>query len=191
VAQVLEMLEKGETPPGIRGDIVDTPPDPAAPPPPARLTPRLKPWERAASGPPPGACGAARPPAPLPHLLRAARPGLRCGRQACAAGFALERQPRPVPLARTHDRCGVRACARWARSGVAGGSRSGRRFRRRLPARLAGARRRRRAVRRRRRADHRAGRGGGRRARGARPLQRRWRAHACTTPPLNVCVASW
>ena len=86
MAQVLEMLEKGETPPGIRGDIVDTPPDPAAPPPPARLTPRLKPWERAASGPPPGACGAARPPAPPspPAPCGAAWPalraaGLRCG----------------------------------------------------------------------------------------------------------------
>ena len=55
-AQVLEMLENGETPPGIRADIVDTPPDPAAPPPPSRLAARPKPWERAASsGPPPGA----------------------------------------------------------------------------------------------------------------------------------------
>lgn len=55
-AQVLEMLENGETPPGIRADIVDTPPDPAAPPPPSRLAARPKPWERSASsGPPPGA----------------------------------------------------------------------------------------------------------------------------------------
>ena len=52
--QVLEMLENGETPPGIR-DVNDMPPDPAAPPPPARLAPRPKPWERAAAGPPPGA----------------------------------------------------------------------------------------------------------------------------------------
>lgn len=55
-AQVLEMLENGETPPGIRADIVDTPPDPAAPPPPSRLAARPKPWERSASsGPPTGA----------------------------------------------------------------------------------------------------------------------------------------
>ena len=63
--QVLEMLENGETPPGIR-DVNDTPPDPAAPPPPARLAPRPKPWERAASGPPPGA----RTSTASMHLLR-------------------------------------------------------------------------------------------------------------------------
>ncbi|KAK9826884.1 hypothetical protein WJX81_004333 [Elliptochloris bilobata] len=58
--EVLEMLENGETPPGIRADINDTPPDPAAPPPPARLALRPKPWERAASaGPPPVASMAA------------------------------------------------------------------------------------------------------------------------------------
>lgn len=45
--QVLEMLEKGETPPGIRTDINDAPPDPTAPPPPPRMPPRPKPWERA------------------------------------------------------------------------------------------------------------------------------------------------
>lgn len=45
-AQVLEMLEQGKTPPGIREDIVDVPPNPLAPPPDARLKPRSKPWER-------------------------------------------------------------------------------------------------------------------------------------------------
>ena len=53
--QVLEMLEKGETPPNIRTDIVDEPPDPAAVPSSARLQPRAKPWERA---PPPAASSA-------------------------------------------------------------------------------------------------------------------------------------
>ncbi|KDD74251.1 hypothetical protein H632_c1456p0, partial [Helicosporidium sp. ATCC 50920] len=45
--QVLEMLEKGETPPGIRSDIDDKAPDPEAAPPPAKLAPRPKPWEAA------------------------------------------------------------------------------------------------------------------------------------------------
>ncbi|EIE19534.1 hypothetical protein COCSUDRAFT_48772 [Coccomyxa subellipsoidea C-169] len=49
--EVLEMLEKGQTPPGIRDDIVDVPPNPSAPPPGARMKPRPKPWERAASAP--------------------------------------------------------------------------------------------------------------------------------------------
>jgi len=97
------MLEKGETPPGIRADIVDTPPDPAAPPPPARLAPRLKPWERAASGPPPGARAAPRPPASLPPLLYAAA-GLRCG--LCPERRP-DRQPRPAPLMPAHDGCGA------------------------------------------------------------------------------------
>lgn len=41
------MLEKGETPPGIRSDIDDKAPDPEAAPPPAKLAPRPKPWEAA------------------------------------------------------------------------------------------------------------------------------------------------
>jgi hypothetical protein len=44
------MLEKGETPPGIRTDIIDDPPNPAAPPPNPRLIPRPKPWERTNGG---------------------------------------------------------------------------------------------------------------------------------------------
>lgn len=43
------MLEKGQTPPGIRHDIIDEPPNPSALPSGARLKPRPKPWERAAS----------------------------------------------------------------------------------------------------------------------------------------------
>lgn len=49
--QVLEMLERGETPPGIRSDIVDTPPDPLQSASEARLKPRAKPWERSQQGP--------------------------------------------------------------------------------------------------------------------------------------------
>jgi hypothetical protein len=43
---VLAILERGETPPGIRTDINDKPPNPEQPPPPARLKARPKPWER-------------------------------------------------------------------------------------------------------------------------------------------------
>ncbi len=43
------MLEKGQTPPNIREDINDVPPNPSAPPPGARMKPRPKPWERTAS----------------------------------------------------------------------------------------------------------------------------------------------
>lgn len=46
---MLEMLEKGETPPNIRTDIVDEPPNPAAVPSSARMKPKAKPWERAAA----------------------------------------------------------------------------------------------------------------------------------------------
>ncbi|PSC69773.1 Peroxisomal membrane PEX14 [Micractinium conductrix] len=48
--QVLEMLEKGQTPPGIRTDIDDKPPNPNASPPPSKMKPRPKPWERGARG---------------------------------------------------------------------------------------------------------------------------------------------
>ena len=41
------MLEKGQTPPNIRTDIMDEPPNPAAVPSSARMKPRAKPWERA------------------------------------------------------------------------------------------------------------------------------------------------
>ena len=44
--QVLAMLEKGETPPGIR-NIDDKPPNPDAEIPPAKLERRRKPWETA------------------------------------------------------------------------------------------------------------------------------------------------
>lgn len=43
------MLEKGQTPPNIREDINDVPPNPSAPPPGARMKPRPKPWEHTAS----------------------------------------------------------------------------------------------------------------------------------------------
>ncbi len=46
--QVLEMLEKGQTPPGIR-DIDDKPPDPDARIPAATMSRRRKPWEKSAS----------------------------------------------------------------------------------------------------------------------------------------------
>ena len=49
-SQVLEMLERGETPPGIRHDIIDTPPDPQQAASEARLKPRSKPWERSQQG---------------------------------------------------------------------------------------------------------------------------------------------
>ena len=80
--QVLEMLEKGETPPNIRTDIMDEPPDPAAVPSSARLQPRAKPWERSA---PPAASSA------FPTILPGASGGkspapLRC-RTACPAVF--------------------------------------------------------------------------------------------------------
>jgi hypothetical protein len=47
--RVLEMLEKGETPPGIR-DIDDKPPNPDARPNPSTMARRAKPWERRDSG---------------------------------------------------------------------------------------------------------------------------------------------
>ena len=78
--QVLEMLEKGETPPNIRTDIVDEPPDPAAVPSSARMQPRAKPWER--SGAPaassafptilPGASGGELPARLLPRTAHLA-----------------------------------------------------------------------------------------------------------------------
>lgn len=46
---VLAILERGETPPGIRTDINDKPPNPEQPPPPARLKARPKPWEKKVS----------------------------------------------------------------------------------------------------------------------------------------------
>ena len=65
--QVLEMLEKGETPSNIRTDINDKPPNPAQPPPSSLLQPRPKPWESAHSpaaatngGPPPANGGLPR-----------------------------------------------------------------------------------------------------------------------------------
>ena len=48
---------RGDTPPNIRSDIDDAPPDPAAPPPLARMQPRPKPWEARA----PAAAAAAAP----------------------------------------------------------------------------------------------------------------------------------
>lgn len=43
-AQVLEMLQRGETPPGIRTDINDLPPDPRQPLPPSKAMAKAKPW---------------------------------------------------------------------------------------------------------------------------------------------------
>lgn len=42
--EVLEMLDKGEKPPGIRDDINDKPPDPNVSPPISKLKPVPKPW---------------------------------------------------------------------------------------------------------------------------------------------------
>lgn len=44
--EVLEMLERGETPPGINERIRDTPVDPSVKPTAPKLQPRRKPWER-------------------------------------------------------------------------------------------------------------------------------------------------
>lgn len=44
--EVLEMLERGQKPPGIRDDINDKAPNPQVSPPPARLKPLPKPWKR-------------------------------------------------------------------------------------------------------------------------------------------------
>ncbi|KAK9837860.1 hypothetical protein WJX74_006450 [Apatococcus lobatus] len=43
--EVLDMLERGETPPNVRKDINDKPPNPNLAPPAAKLKPRPKPWE--------------------------------------------------------------------------------------------------------------------------------------------------
>lgn len=40
----MEMLEKGLTPPNVRSDIMDQPPNPQQPAPESRLAPREKPW---------------------------------------------------------------------------------------------------------------------------------------------------
>jgi hypothetical protein len=45
------MLERGETPPNVRSDINDQPPNPSQPPPSTRLQPRAKPWERNQAAP--------------------------------------------------------------------------------------------------------------------------------------------
>lgn len=47
--QVLEMLERGETPPNVRTDINDKPPNPNQAPPSSHAQPRLKPWEKSGS----------------------------------------------------------------------------------------------------------------------------------------------
>jgi len=44
--EVLEMLERGETPPGIRTDINDKPPNPKQSPPQSMMKPLPKPWEQ-------------------------------------------------------------------------------------------------------------------------------------------------
>ncbi|KAG7667382.1 hypothetical protein Ndes2526B_g04100 [Nannochloris sp. 'desiccata'] len=44
--EVLEMLERGETPPGIRDDINDKAPNPEQPPPQSLMKPLPKPWEQ-------------------------------------------------------------------------------------------------------------------------------------------------
>lgn len=77
------MLEKGDTPPNIRSDIDDAPPDPTAPPPPPRMQPRPKPWE--ARAPNQGAAAAA------PWLLP-------------ANGARMHILPRVAPLSISHCR---------------------------------------------------------------------------------------
>lgn len=47
MADVMAMMQAGITPPNVRTDIVDVPPDSAAPPSSSRLTPLAKPWEKA------------------------------------------------------------------------------------------------------------------------------------------------
>eukprot|EP00891_Asterochloris_glomerata_P006807 jgi/Astpho2/6807/Aster-x1399 len=44
--QIMDMLKKGETPPGIRTDIKDQPPNPTRPITEPKLKPRVKPWEQ-------------------------------------------------------------------------------------------------------------------------------------------------
>jgi hypothetical protein len=75
--QVLEMLEKGETPPGIRADINDAPPNPDAPQPSARLPRRPKPWESTPSQPPSPAPNSARTPLASCSSTSAADPGMQ------------------------------------------------------------------------------------------------------------------
>ncbi|KAK9800338.1 hypothetical protein WJX73_005393 [Symbiochloris irregularis] len=48
--EVLEMLERGETPPNVRDDINDSAPNPEQAASQARMKPRAKPWERAHTG---------------------------------------------------------------------------------------------------------------------------------------------
>uniref|UniRef100_A0A7S3VJR5 Peroxisomal membrane protein PEX14-like KPWE domain-containing protein n=1 Tax=Dunaliella tertiolecta TaxID=3047 RepID=A0A7S3VJR5_DUNTE len=47
--EVMEMVSKGVTPPNVRSDINDKPPDPSRPPSEPRIPPRSKPWESAAA----------------------------------------------------------------------------------------------------------------------------------------------
>lgn len=72
--QVMEMLERGETPSNVRTDINDKPPNPGVEPPTSRQQPRSKPWERPRSPAPDGqppcclACSLSRPTCILERL---------------------------------------------------------------------------------------------------------------------------
>uniref|UniRef100_A0A1D2AAM9 Peroxisomal membrane protein PEX14 n=1 Tax=Auxenochlorella protothecoides TaxID=3075 RepID=A0A1D2AAM9_AUXPR len=59
--EVLEMLEKGQKPPGIRTDINDKAPNPTQSVPSPRLAPRRKPWERSVEGPSPASSAVSEP----------------------------------------------------------------------------------------------------------------------------------
>eukprot|EP00884_Botryococcus_braunii_P019448 jgi/Botrbrau1/6187/Bobra.0344s0027.1 len=80
--EVLEMLENGITPPNVRTDIVDTPPNPEQAPPESRLAPREKPWLSSSSS--------SRPAAPEANTHGV--PGL-------GAGPGLSSGPGPAPAA--------------------------------------------------------------------------------------------
>ena len=82
-AQVLEMLEKGETPPGIRTDIQDSPPNPSQPPPPSSLAPRSKPWERNSSQPDEPDKGESTAPGVLLNHLCILAARLNCSQRLC------------------------------------------------------------------------------------------------------------
>ncbi|GBF95783.1 hypothetical protein Rsub_08219 [Raphidocelis subcapitata] len=63
---IMAMVARGETPPNVRTDIDDAPPDPTRPPTAPQLQPKPKPWERAQpqAQPPAAAAGAGQPWAP-------------------------------------------------------------------------------------------------------------------------------
>jgi hypothetical protein len=68
------MIVQGETPPGIRTDIVDTPPYPQMSASPATLPRRAKPWEAAGNGPSELATALGAGQAPAPWAAASATP---------------------------------------------------------------------------------------------------------------------